>query len=494
MPILVNTRRPLGYWSDFANLERELLAFINQYGRPGVMPTRNELKQVGYDALSDAIRKHGGFPSVAERLGLQRLDTRKSRNYWADFANLENDLQEFIDQHGQSGRMPTKDDLSKAKRQDLIVGIRRHGGMSVVAQRLELNERQIRKSDTSWNDFTRLEKALREFLGGQEKVMPRISQLREAGRRDLINAIHRHGGVTVVAERLGLRLPDGVKPHGYWNDPARLERAILDFISEQGLEDRLPSYQELEAAGHNDLIGAIVRYGGIQELTKRLNLKTASEQKPAGYWQEFRHLRAELREFIAEHGQPGIMPTVTQLREAEREDLVQAIIFHGGTTAVSQQLGLIRIKVKKPMGYWQDFNNIEREVRAFILHYGEVGQMPSQRDLERAKRNDLAAAIKRHGGLTAVADRLELEPHIRYDPSRWRNFATFKKELKKFIKKTGSIGVMPTRSELLVAHQAALAAAIDKYGGVVAVAQRLGLSTRSENAIGKKRAKTKNFD
>lgn len=75
-------RKPNGYWDDFANVECELHTFIEEHGTRGVMPTKPELEKAERSDLSNAIRKHGGYPAVAERLGLQLTYSRKSPSYW----------------------------------------------------------------------------------------------------------------------------------------------------------------------------------------------------------------------------------------------------------------------------------------------------------------------------------------------------------------------------------------------------------------------------
>lgn len=99
------TAKQNGYWKDFANVERELLAFIKKHGTPRVMPTNTKLQKAGQSSLSFAIHKHGGCQSVAERLGLTY--TKKRHHYWDEFANVERELLSFIEEHGTLSVMPT---------------------------------------------------------------------------------------------------------------------------------------------------------------------------------------------------------------------------------------------------------------------------------------------------------------------------------------------------------------------------------------------------
>ena len=131
-------RKPIGYWNDFANVEREIRAFIRDNGVEDVMPTYTEMTDAGRVNLAHAIRRHGGFPIVAERLSLKRPNSGKPAGYWIDFTNVERELLSFLTEHGMDGIMPTVEELSNARRSDLASAISKHGGFPIVAERLGL--------------------------------------------------------------------------------------------------------------------------------------------------------------------------------------------------------------------------------------------------------------------------------------------------------------------------------------------------------------------
>src|SRR5438445_749981 len=146
-------KKPQGYWNDFANVERELLAFIEDHGTPGVMPTQDELTKTKRGDLKNAIsKKHGGYPAVAERLGLEFTCTAKPRGYWSDFSNVERELLAFIKEHGTPGVMPTAAELAKAGRGDLTGAIsNHHGGYLPVAEQLGLKLAYVAKPPGYWD-------------------------------------------------------------------------------------------------------------------------------------------------------------------------------------------------------------------------------------------------------------------------------------------------------------------------------------------------------
>src|SRR5260370_12945808 len=131
------TAKPNRYWSDFANVERELLAFIRTQGTEGVMPAANELGKARQSSLVLAIGKHGGVPAVAERLGLAYI-SKKMNGYWNDFTNVERELTAFISKQGKLGIMPTLEKLDQARQSVLVFAINKHSGVLALAQRLVL--------------------------------------------------------------------------------------------------------------------------------------------------------------------------------------------------------------------------------------------------------------------------------------------------------------------------------------------------------------------
>ncbi|HEV8717415.1 MAG TPA: hypothetical protein VGX03_31915 [Candidatus Binatia bacterium] len=142
-----STRKPQGYWYDFANVKRELLAFIKKNGKPGVMPTTKELRRAGRSTLEFGISKHSGRQVIIEQLGL--TPPQRQASYWRDFANVKRELLVFIKEHGTSDVMPTRDELTKAGRGDLNDAIQQHGGQQSVAERLGLNYARKWKENSS---------------------------------------------------------------------------------------------------------------------------------------------------------------------------------------------------------------------------------------------------------------------------------------------------------------------------------------------------------
>lgn len=204
-PVLSTKRKLAGYWKNFDNLKKELLQLNEARGQMGIMPTAEELRQLDRGDIQKAISKyHGGFQTVAERLG---LDYRKKRaGYWHDFENLKAELFTFIRDHGTPGVMPTKAELEAAQQRILSWAIDYHGGFPAVARQLKLKLSYDRKPRGYWKRIDNLKAAIQEVSQalGHPETLPTHEELKMLGRTDLINAIATNGGWPSVARKLGL--------------------------------------------------------------------------------------------------------------------------------------------------------------------------------------------------------------------------------------------------------------------------------------------------
>lgn len=212
-------RKPDGYWKNFENLERDILELNVLRGQIGVMPKAAQLKQLGRGDLMKAISKHhGGYQSVAERMGLSF--GKKRHRYWYDLANVEAEVKAFIEQQGTPGVMPTK------------------------------------------------------------------TELEEAGKGSLANALGLHGGVLEVAKRLNLKLSYDRKPQGYWDNPDNLRREIESVAQQLGTPGVLPTYEQLSSAQRRDLSAAIATHGGWPSVARRFGLSYSKKynNNPSDYF------------------------------------------------------------------------------------------------------------------------------------------------------------------------------------------------------------------
>lgn len=136
----VNLRRgrmmPPNYWKKFENLEKELNDFIVTHCEErSLMPTARQLLSHNRSDLIRAIRKHGGFPKVAERLRLKIR--RKPNGFWDDEQRTFVELKKFIVEHSLPlNLVPTYKVMHSLGASGLANAVARHGGTARFAELL----------------------------------------------------------------------------------------------------------------------------------------------------------------------------------------------------------------------------------------------------------------------------------------------------------------------------------------------------------------------
>ena len=174
----------------------------------------------------------------------------------------------------------------------------------------------------------------------------------------------------------------------------------------------------------------------------------SSPRKPDGYWRNFENLKREILELNVLRGQIGVMPKAVELKQLGRGDLMKAIsMHHCGYQSVAERMGLDY--VKKRHRYWYDFANLEAELKAFIERQGTPGIMPTKRELEEAENGSLANALGLHGGVLAVAQRLNLELSYNRKPQgHWDNPDNLRREIEPVALQLEIPGLLPTHEQL----------------------------------------------
>ncbi|KAJ6798500.1 Uncharacterized protein M6B38_212265 [Iris pallida] len=151
-----------------------------------------------------------------------------------------------------------------------------------------------------------------------------------------------------------------------------------------------------------------------------------SKQRPKvpGLQKDIEILKAEILAFISMYGQEGFMPMRKQLRLHGRVDIEKAITRSGGFRKIANLMNLsLAYKHRKPMGYWDNFENLQEEISRFQRSWGmDPAYMPSRKSFERAGRYDIARALEKWGGVQEVSRLLSLElrhqRRRRSDPER----------------------------------------------------------------------------
>ncbi|KAF6152767.1 hypothetical protein GIB67_004596 [Kingdonia uniflora] len=175
---------------------------------------------------------------------------------------------------------------------------------------------------------------------------------------------------------------------------------------------------EMKEFKNRELQNQVSDFNGLNPLQRR--------PRVPGLQRDIEVLKYELFKFISQYGQEGFMPMRKQLRAHGRVDIEKAITRKGGFGKIALLMNLsLAYKHRKPKGYWDNLENMEKEISRFQRSWGmDPAYMPSRKSFERAGRFDIARALEKWGGLHEVSRLLSLK--VRH-PSRQANLSRDKK-------------------------------------------------------------------
>lgn len=402
------------------------------------MPSQRELIDLGRSDLLNAVRLHGGASLVARRAALAPHPDRAHRkppHYWSDPKRLHAELLVFTAHRGHPGLMPRRDQLVRARRRDLVYAIDKWGGFGRVAAKLHL----VWYGPSSyWRKWRHVKRRLAAFtrMIGREGVMPSFQTMQSFGRMDLVYGVGLHGGVMMVAKKMGYHVQYPRRKRGYWMVLENVVAELESFLGTQPLECRssMPTSVMLVQAGRLDLATAIRDHGGWLYYAQRLGLRFAFEVRDQGFWEREEDVVSELVSYVSmRYGfwqHPGKeppegtldadamshIPSMEMLKRDGRSDIAFAIQrYHGGVAGFAARHGwvvaedVVQTKPVETLIMWKPFM---KELHQWIAVHGADGIMPSMRDLIRTGRHDLRFAVHKHGGALRVSRKMLLvKPH-----------------------------------------------------------------------------------
>ena len=215
-------------------------------------------------------------------------------------------------------------------------------------------------------------------LSATQQGMPKRLTLVRAGRNDLVTRVTQLGDWSSVALALGLESKR--KPDGYWENIDFLREALLQLVNAFWFEETEKNDEsgELTTFWYNDVSGA-------------LSFTPPDPNSGGGL------------------DQP-VMPAMSDVLEARRWDVHQAILLHGGYREVSMALGWLPKRTSENRHLLQ-FSALHREMESFITETGEdlklpQGRFPSETMLLDHDREDLVQGVRWHGGFIRCARRM----------------------------------------------------------------------------------------
>ena len=378
--------KPVGYWDNWNNLEKELKLVIKQLGH---FPTQKELQKLKKSSLTIGIGRHGGFAAIQERMGYEI--SQRPDGYWKDFSNVQKELEKIV---GETEEFPTQTYLTSNGYGSLNHGIiKYHKGLTSVRKKLGYGE--LVKPKGYWKNWKNVKRTLKKIVK-ELGHFPNRKDFDEKGYSRLPGAILEfHGGMRNVREKLGYeqaRVADGE-----WKKFSNVKNVLLDLEEKLG---HFPSQSEIVNAGYGGLPSAIVSYhGGLNNVAEKLNKVT--KQRKTGFWTK-RRTFSMCREFFNEFGYFPLQKELDNRKDKYR-GLASGINKHGGADRIRIQLGIG--SDRKPDGYWDRETVLEEATKL----YSELGYWPKQKELCNMGRNDLVSAISINIGVAELRKRLGIK-------------------------------------------------------------------------------------
>ena len=383
-------KRDNGYWNNWENVEKELKEIIEKIGH---FPSQLELRKLKMSSLSPAIDKHGGTHVVSKKLGMTGVE-KFPKGYWQDEENVLSEYKKITEELGHA---PSNNELCKLGYAGLSDSIsKNYGSIFEIRNKLEI------ETDRKENGYWTLEKILELSREAVEEYgfLPPYSELRKNDKyKELSTAINKNFGIEKIRKKLrvvGLENPSKKKKDGYWNKKNTFKEAKKIY----GETGSLPSSNDLVQMGHKSLTFAIIKYYGFSEIRKKLGLDQL--RNPNGYWTD-KKIIEECKKIIKEHGD---VITKVKLKDLGYSSLESGISHkNSGYSYYRNILGLN--ENKKPLGYWREWENVERELKNIIE---EIGHFPSQKELNSHGIGALSNSVhKNFYGIVSVRERMGYE-------------------------------------------------------------------------------------
>ena len=300
-----------------------------------------------------------------------------------------------------------------------------YSGM-IVKQNKLTRSRNI-KEKGYWKVFENVENELRSFMKENNmSTLPTQAMLRKNGKHSLASSIDDHGGLSIFASKMGLKLYKR-RPNGFWSNLKVLKHEITQFIKEEESNhpDSMPTAQELVKAGRSDLVRAIRMHGGFSEVASSIGVKS---HRSLHQWEE-----SGILNFLQGLKQNGIEISRTSIRKANLSGLESAIDRLGGFPYFIQLLEDDReecvLFLKDSIN--PDGNNLSLEkptcehLKCPIPYIERVARklsiwmslrksnsfndrLPTRKELEDAGRLDIWRSIQRAGGVQRMSEYLSL--------------------------------------------------------------------------------------
>lgn len=358
-------RRPSAFWKDINNIESELRRFWNDVSvtidstKPPPLPSEAILNHFERHDLRYAIANMGGRKVVASKLGDAKLIPGK----WFDAIKCDEIQQLLLPSNPASAglckKFPPPNPTLKRTIQNLSHPNDLH------ALRYQNGERWTHKTTRNprnfWNSEDVVIAELYDYLSRVKEEqnrpsiwMPRPSELTNAGRDDLKQAITRYGGADHICKTAKL-IP--YREWRYFESNLELFVELQIYLSKFHTDNKqvFPKLSDIQANGHNRLYDLIMLMGGRKVIARQLSMEFQTQSKykvmqgiSLGTFdlcfaiRLMHFIRGDLlQEDPPLSRMPAIrMPTVQELLIKGEKQLAKECLKYGGHESIARRLNI----------------------------------------------------------------------------------------------------------------------------------------------------------
>ncbi|MBS3079109.1 hypothetical protein J4218_03235 [Candidatus Pacearchaeota archaeon] len=260
-----------------------------------------------------------------------------------------------------------------------------------------------------WKDRETVRAAVVEFMiENTLTIAPSSNQLREFGRYDLINAIHRHYGFNEL--RIDLEETNPKIKYGDGNNVEKIKQRVIAYMAEKGYKT-LPPKRIMIADGQGALEASIEETLGFVEFRKLLGVKPVFAER--GCWKDLDYRVAKAKEAMEKDGVDSLQSS-RRLNELGYKSLVTAIYENDGSFPKFRKIiegHVVRLtldqtlerayefdesfpKFRKILEKWKLEYTLEQAYE-FMQEHPEYGELlpRNKKEFKRHGQMDLYAAI-----------------------------------------------------------------------------------------------------
>ncbi len=301
-----------------------------------------------------------------------------------------------------------------------------------------------------WKNIENVEKELRKWMerNKMSSVLPTQGMLRSGGAHSLAASIDFHGGLSVFASRMNLKLHTR-RPNGYWQNFNALRDELLAFLSASsiakqesddespaGPEFIMPTAQDLMKEGRSDLVRAVRLHGGFTHVALAMGInshRSSSQWEETGILKALRKLKDQgmqiSRHTIREADMAGLesaidrlggFPYFLKLLEEDKESCQLFLTSSSGDDIWSESMACDQLHCPTPY-----IDKVANNVLVWMQTNSDIKyRLPTRSELELSGRLDLWRCIQRAGGLQKLSEYL----NIPFIETRGRKKAKARKE------------------------------------------------------------------